>query len=103
MQKLFIVFQKEIRAIKSQEYDQLFGLDTNLNLKLVVDTGLWKKIDDLRRKYKNYLWDAEFRDTQGASVSADGSARYFVFVTAEGRRAVVVVNTETEKLLKLIW
>jgi Domain of unknown function (DUF6259) len=53
-----------------------------------------KKIDALRRKYKPWLWDAEFCDTQGASVSADGAHRYTVFRTAEGKRAVVVVNEE---------
>ena len=56
-----------------------------------------KKIDDLRRKYKAYLWDAEFRDTQGADVKANGSSRYSVFLTKTGKRAVVVVNTERDK------
>jgi len=56
-----------------------------------------KKIDALRRKYKEYLWDATFRDTLGASVTADGSVRYSVFVTATGKRAVVVDNTEFSK------
>lgn len=35
-----------------------------------------KRIDALRRRYKAYLWDATFRDTLGASVTADGSCRY---------------------------
>jgi len=56
-----------------------------------------KKIDNLRRKYKAYLWDAEFRDTLGASVTADGSVRYSVFVTSAGKRAVVVLNMEHDK------
>ena len=52
-----------------------------------------QKIDALRRKYKEYLWDGTFRDTLGATVtSADSSPRYSVFVTAGGKRAVVVVN-----------
>jgi hypothetical protein len=58
-----------------------------------------KKIDALRRKYKAYVWDAEFRDTLGATVTADGSNRYSVFQTAAGKRAVVVVNLETGKAL----
>jgi hypothetical protein len=58
-----------------------------------------KKIDALRRKYKAWLWDAEFRDTQGASMSADGSHRYTVFRTAAGKRAVVVVNQESSKTI----
>ena len=51
-----------------------------------------QKIDDLRRKYKAYLWDGAFRDTLDANVSADGQHRYSVFATADGKRAVVVVN-----------
>ena len=56
-----------------------------------------KKIDALRRKYKAWLWDAEFRDTLGASVKADGDHRYTVFQTAAGKRAVVLVNLESRK------
>ena len=33
-----------------------------------------QKIDDLRRKYKAYLWDGAFRDTLGADVSADAAS-----------------------------
>jgi hypothetical protein len=58
-----------------------------------------KKIDDLRRKYKDYLWDAEFRDTLGADVTADGKVRHTVFVTPSGKRAVVVVNQELTKAI----
>jgi hypothetical protein len=56
-----------------------------------------KKIDGLRRKFKAWLWDAEFRDTLGAKVGADGPHRYAVFVTKAGKRAVVVVNPGREK------
>jgi hypothetical protein len=56
-----------------------------------------KKIDALRQKYKAWIWDAEFRDTQGARVTADGAFRYSVFSGANGKRAVVVVNLETAK------
>ncbi len=56
-----------------------------------------KKIDALRRKYKTYLWDAEFRDTLGAEVISDGSHRHSVFITPTGKRAVVVVNEESKK------
>lgn len=58
-----------------------------------------KKIDALRRKYKDYLWDAEFRDTLGADVTADGRVRHTVFVTSRGKRAVVVVNQELAKAI----
>jgi hypothetical protein len=57
-----------------------------------------KKIDALRRKYKAYLWDATFRDTLGATVTGDSNFRYSVFVTATGKRAVVVINLDFSKV-----
>ncbi|HZY63337.1 MAG TPA: DUF6259 domain-containing protein [Edaphobacter sp.] len=56
-----------------------------------------KKIDALRRRYRHYLWDSEFRDTLGAAVTADGSVRHSVFVAQDGKRAVVIVNQEIKK------
>jgi Domain of unknown function (DUF6259) len=53
-----------------------------------------KKVDALRRKYREFLWDAEFRDTLGATVNADGNFRYAVYVAKSGKRGVVVVNLE---------
>jgi Domain of unknown function (DUF6259) len=61
-----------------------------------------KKIDALRRRYKQYLWDADFRDTLGANVTADGAVRHTVFVTSSGKRAVVVVNQELEKSIRAV-
>lgn len=58
-----------------------------------------QKIDALRRRYKAYLWDGEYRDTLGAEVSTDGAHRYSVFVTAEGKRAVVIVNQSVDKAI----
>jgi hypothetical protein len=58
-----------------------------------------KKIDALRRKYKSYLWDAEFRDTLGATVTANGDSKYSVFATPAGKRAVVVINMEFSKAI----
>jgi hypothetical protein len=57
-----------------------------------------KKIDDLRRRYNGYLWDAQFRDTVGASVTTDGTFRYSVFNSPTGKRAVVVVNTDSKAI-----
>ena len=58
-----------------------------------------KKIDALRRRYEDYLWNADFRDTVGAKVTADGPIRYSVFVTSSGKRAVVVVNDTSDKAI----
>ena len=56
-----------------------------------------RKIDALRNRYKAWLWDAEFRDTLGATIDADGAHRHSVFVSKAGKRAVVVVNMEAQK------
>jgi hypothetical protein len=53
-----------------------------------------KKVDALRKRYRDYLWDAEFRDTLGATVTRDGKpyGDYSVFRTSSGKLAVVLVN-----------
>jgi hypothetical protein len=53
-----------------------------------------KKIDALRSRYKDRIWNAEFRDTLGATVTADGAHKHSVFVSASGKRTVIVVNQE---------
>ncbi len=58
-----------------------------------------RKIDALRNKYRAFLWDAEFRDTLGATVTSDGRHRHSVFVANGGKRAVVVVNQEYSKTI----
>lgn len=58
-----------------------------------------KKIDALRRRYREFLWDAEFRDSVGASVIADGECLHTVFRAANGKRAVVMVNKEFGKAI----
>lgn len=58
-----------------------------------------KKVDALRCKYKAWIWDAEFRDTLGASVAADGVLRYSVYQTAKGKRAVIVANLESSRAI----
>jgi hypothetical protein len=59
-----------------------------------------QKIDALRRKYKDYLWDAAFQDTLGASVTANAPVRYAVFRKKDGKRAIVVINMNTTKPLE---
>ena len=51
-------------------------------------------VDDFRRKYRDWVWDAEFRDTLGARVMADGKPHraYTVFRREDGRRGVVIAN-----------
>lgn len=56
-----------------------------------------KKVDALRTRYKDYLWDAEFRDTQEARVTIAGKPYpdYSVFRRDNGEHAVVITNTKT--------
>jgi hypothetical protein len=54
-----------------------------------------EKVDSLRRKYSDYLWHGEFRDTLGATVM-EGEERYglySVFINHKNnKKAVVVIN-----------
>jgi hypothetical protein len=54
-----------------------------------------EKMDALRKRYRDYLWDAEFRDDRDAGVRVEGKhyLNYSVFRRQDGKRAVVVVNT----------
>ncbi len=56
-----------------------------------------KKIDALRKKYKDWVWHAAFNDVLGASVSSDGPHKYAVFLNSAGKKAVVVGNFGREK------
>jgi hypothetical protein len=58
-----------------------------------------KKVDALRRKYKAWIWDAEFRDNLGAAVTADGAVRHTVYRKPDGKRAVMIANLEQEKAI----
>jgi len=59
-------------------------------------------VDDLRRKYREWLWEAEFRDTLGARVTANGAPHdtYSVFRRDDGRRAIAIANmSDTEAIV----
>jgi hypothetical protein len=60
-----------------------------------------KKIDALRQRYKAQLWDAEFQDTIGASIKSNDPCRHSVFVQANGKRAVVVINQSANHAIKV--
>jgi hypothetical protein len=68
---------------------------------LTVSYG--EKVDSLRRRYHEFLWDAEFRDTHGAEVSGDGKQRaaYTVFKAKSGMRAAVIMNKDGFKPAKI--
>ncbi len=54
-------------------------------------------VDDLRRRYRGFLWDGDFLGARGAAVTVDGapSDAYSVHVDrGTGRRAAVVCNTD---------
>jgi hypothetical protein len=59
-----------------------------------------KRIDALRKRYSEYLWDGEFRDAQDATVTVNGQPYplFSVFRRANGKRAAVVVNNTIKPL-----
>lgn len=76
-----------------------FNFKGNLdNFPLTLAYG--RKMDALRKRYHEYLWDAEFRDNQDATVTVAGKnyADFSVFRRRSGKRAVVVVNTTTSAM-----
>ena len=63
-----------------------------------------EKIDNLRKLYKEFLWDGEFRDLLDAKVTRDGKEfnDYSVFKhVKENKRAVVIVNNDIEKEVEI--
>ncbi|MDR0844932.1 MAG: DUF6259 domain-containing protein [Tannerella sp.] len=59
-----------------------------------------KKVDDLRRKYSDFLWDGEYRDVLGATVEGKDIV-YSVFERLSDRKkAVVVLNTNIHDSVK---
>jgi hypothetical protein len=61
-----------------------------------------KLVDALRRQYADRLWHADFCDTLGAAVTADGKPHtaFTVFRhRGSGKRAVIVVNSDAKKSL----
>ena len=61
-----------------------------------------KLVDALRTRYRAYLWDAEFRDTVGASVTVGDQPhpQYAVFRQLDtGKRAVVVTNNDHDQAI----
>ena len=62
-----------------------------------------KKIDELRRRYREYLWDGEYRDVLGATVklTGEGYKEYSVFRAKGGKRAVVICNDEDKKSIEI--
>ena len=64
-----------------------------------------KRVDALRRRYADLLWKAEFRHTQGATVTSGSESygHYSVFVDREsGRRAIVVINPAEDEEVKVV-
>jgi len=62
-----------------------------------------KKIDALRHRYRDLLWETEFLSELAASVSADGQPYhlYSVFRNVSGNRAVVIVNEDLNSSIKV--
>jgi hypothetical protein len=59
-----------------------------------ISLSYGRAVDNLRRRYREWIWDAEFRDTLGAQVTVGGVPleTYTVFRRNDGLRAVVLAN-----------
>ncbi len=59
-----------------------------------VTMAYGRTVDDFRRRHRDWIWDAEFRDTLGARVTSSGMPidTYSVFQRKDGRRAVAFAN-----------
>ncbi|MEG2061531.1 MAG: DUF6259 domain-containing protein, partial [Alistipes sp.] len=56
-----------------------------------------RKVDDLRKRYSDFLWNGEFLDVLGATVNGD-NIRYTVFRNQKtGKKAIVAYNVATDK------
>jgi hypothetical protein len=67
-----------------------------------VSLSYGRAVDDLRHRYKEWVWDAEFRDTLGAKVTAGGAPleTYTVFRRKDGLRAVALANmSDTDSIV----
>jgi hypothetical protein len=53
-----------------------------------------RAVDELRRKYREWIWEAEFRDTEGARVTANGAPleTYAVYRRKDSLRAIILTN-----------
>lgn len=60
-----------------------------------------KKVDALRKRYRKFLWDAEFRDTLGAECAADGLFHYAVYIATDGKRGIALTNLEQGKSINV--
>lgn len=61
----------------------------------VMDYG--QKVDKLRKRYSDFLWNAEYLDVLGAKVTGN-NIRFSVFLNNKtGKKAVVAYNVDTRK------
>jgi len=86
------------RFIMSYEPRDLHGeLD-----EIPITLSYGRAVDALRNRYREWIWDAEFRDTLGARVIADGKplSTYSVYHRKDGRRAVILANmSDTDRTI----
>ena len=58
------------------------------------------KMDAFRRKYQDFVWNAEFLDTQEANVTVAGEpfSSFSTFKRTDGKLAIVLVNNESRNI-----
>ena len=55
-----------------------------------------RQVDDLRRRYRDRLWNVVYKGTTGAEVSGDDILYSVLVGKSDGKRAVVILNKNTE-------
>jgi len=83
----------------SINYEPHFYKGELSDIPLTVAYG--KKVDDLRRRYRDYLWAASFLHHGGISITVAGKPYedYAVFRSKTDKRAIVLINaSDTEAL-----
>jgi hypothetical protein len=62
-----------------------------------------KKVDALRTRYRNFLWDAEFKDTLCATLVMNDKdrkkTRYAVYETQTGTKAIIIANQSSDSVI----
>ena len=63
-----------------------------------------KRVDDFRRRHRDFLWDGEYRATEGADVRVENQphSAIAIFRRPDGRRALVIVNSQDAPIAPIV-
>lgn len=79
-------------------YDLNFFSDRLTDYPHIAEYG--DQIKKLRNRYSDYIWNATFDEHNGATVNGD-NMEYSVFITKNGKRAVIAANMSNDRTSKV--